>query len=65
MISMVTTIPVNKVAQNEAENLLKMNYELSKKIIGQKKPLEILSKAMQRSRAGLKEKIGQLVFFYF
>ena len=27
MISMVTTIPVNKVAQNEAENLLKMNYE--------------------------------------
>ena len=52
MISMVTTIPVNKVAQNEAENLLKMNFELSKKIIGQKKPLEILSKAMQRSRAG-------------
>ena len=36
MISMVTTIPVNKVAQNEAENLLKMNFELSKKIIGQK-----------------------------
>ena len=53
---MVTTIPVNKVARNEAENLLKINFELSKKIIGQKKPLEILSKAMQRSRAGLKRK---------
>jgi hypothetical protein len=30
MNSMVTTIHVNKVAQNEAENLLKMNFELSK-----------------------------------
>ena len=65
MISMVTTIPVNKVAQNEAENLLKMNFELSKKIIGQKKPLEILSKAMQRSRAGLKRKDRPIGVFLF
>ena len=51
---MVTRIPVRRVAESEGQKLLKIKDEISEKIIGQDRALSSISKAMQRSRAGLK-----------
>ncbi|MBS4029745.1 MAG: ATP-dependent Clp protease ATP-binding subunit [Ignavibacteriales bacterium] len=65
VVAMMTGIPVNKVAQSESEKLLKMADALKKSIIGQDEPIEKLSKAIRRSRAGLKDPkrpIGSFIF---
>jgi ATP-dependent Clp protease ATP-binding subunit ClpC len=65
VVSTMTRIPVMKVAESEGKKLLKMNDALSEKIIGQNQAIEILSKAIQRSRAGLKREgrpIGVYLF---
>ncbi len=55
VVSMVTRIPVRKVAQSEGKKLLKMNDEISEGIIGQDRAINSVSRAIQRSRAGLKK----------
>jgi ATP-dependent Clp protease ATP-binding subunit ClpC len=65
VVSMMTGIPVKKVAQSESEKLLGMEDSLRKKIIGQDKVLTMLSRAIQRTRAGLKDPnrpIGSFIF---
>ena len=56
VVSMVTRIPISKVAESERQKLLNMKEELSEKIIGQNRAIESISKAIQRARAGLKRK---------
>ncbi len=65
VVSTMTRIPIMKVAESEGKKLLKMNDALSEKIIGQNQAIQILSKAIQRSRAGLKREgrpIGVYLF---
>ncbi len=65
VVSMMTGIPVSKVAQSESEKLLKMADVLKEKVVGQDEVIEILSKAIRRTRAGLKDPrrpIGSFVF---
>jgi ATP-dependent Clp protease ATP-binding subunit ClpC len=65
VVSMMTGIPVNRVQQSESEKLVKMEDELKKHIIGQDEAIEKLSKAIRRTRAGLKDPnrpIGSFVF---
>ena len=65
VVSMMTGIPVSKVAQSESEKLLKMADVLREKVVGQDEVIEILSKAIRRTRAGLKDPrrpIGSFVF---
>ena len=65
VVSMMTGIPVTRVAQSESEKLLKMPEELKKRIVGQDRVIEMLSKAIQRTRAGLKDPsrpIGSFIF---
>lgn len=65
VVSMMTGIPVNKVAQTESEKLLGMEDELKKRIVGQDKVITMLSKAIHRTRAGLKDPnrpIGSFIF---
>lgn len=65
VVSMMTGIPVNRVAQSESEKLVKMEDELKKHIVGQDEAIEKLSKAIRRTRAGLKDPnrpIGSFVF---
>ena len=65
VVSMMTGIPVNKVAQSESTKLLSMEKQLQKRIIGQDKVISILTKAIQRTRAGLKDPnrpIGSFIF---
>ena len=65
VISMITRIPVRKVAESEGQKLLKMKTEMSSNIIGQDRAIESLSKAIQRSRAGLKRNEKPIGVFLF
>ncbi len=65
VVSMMTGIPVNRVAQSESDRLLKMSDELKQRVVGQDEVIEKLSKAIRRTRAGLKDPnrpIGSFVF---
>jgi ATP-dependent Clp protease ATP-binding subunit ClpC len=65
VIAMMTGIPVNRVAQNEGSKLLGMGAELKARVIGQEEAITKLTKAIQRTRVGLKDPkkpIGSFVF---
>jgi len=65
VVSMMTGIPVKKVAQSESEKLLGMEGQLRTRVVGQDRVLTMLSKAIQRTRAGLKDPnrpIGSFIF---
>jgi ATP-dependent Clp protease ATP-binding subunit ClpC len=65
VIAMMTGIPVKRIAQGEGKKLLSMDTDLKKKVIGQDKAIEKLSKSIQRTRAGLKDPnkpIGSFIF---
>ncbi len=65
VVAMMTGIPVNRVAQTESEKLLNMATALKGYIVGQEEAVEKLSKAIRRTRAGLKsptKPIGSFVF---
>ncbi len=65
VVSMMTSIPVNKIAQSESDKLLKMETALNGVIIGQVEAISKLSKAIRRTRAGLKDPrrpIGSFIF---
>lgn len=65
VVSMMTGIPVTRVTQSEFNKLLNMTDELKKRIVGQDRVIEMLSKAIQRTRAGLKDPnrpIGSFIF---
>jgi ATP-dependent Clp protease ATP-binding subunit ClpC len=50
-----TGIPVVKLTQEESERLLHMEDELHKRVIGQEQAISAVSKAIRRTRAGLKD----------
>ena len=65
VVSMVTGIPVERIAQNESSRLLGMSKELSKKVIGQDDAIDKLVRAIKRNRVGLKDPkkpIGSFIF---
>ena len=65
IVSMWTGIPVMRIAQEESVRLLQMEEALHKRIIGQQEPIDIISKAVRRARAGLKDPkrpIGSFIF---
>ncbi|NRA12320.1 MAG: AAA family ATPase, partial [Crocinitomicaceae bacterium] len=60
-----TGIPVSKMIESEKAKLLKLEDELSKRVIGQKEAITALADAVRRSRAGLqddKKPIGSFIF---
>ena len=65
VIGMMTGIPVNKIAQKEGKRLMSMSEELKARVIGQDEAIEKLSKAIRRTRVGLKDPkkpIGSFIF---
>ncbi len=65
VVAGMTGIPVKKLAQEEGEKLLHMEDELRKRVVGQEEALTIVSKAVRRNRAGLrdpKRPIGSFIF---
>ncbi len=65
IVSMWTGIPLMRIAGEESERLLAMRDELHKRIIGQEEAIDKIAKAVQRSRAGVKDPkrpIGSFMF---
>ena len=65
VIAMMTGIPARRIAQNEGAKLLNMGEELKGKVVGQDEAIKKLTKAIQRTRVGLKDPkkpIGSFVF---
>ena len=65
VISKLTGIPVRQMEEGEAQRLLKMEEELRRTIIGQDEAVQIISRALRRSRADLKDPkrpIGSFIF---
>ncbi len=60
-----TGIPVTSLMETEAQKLLRMEEELEKRVIGQREAIEVVSDAIRRARAGLKDPrrpIGSFIF---
>ncbi len=65
VVAMMTGIPVNKIAESESAKLLKMESALTAQVVGQDEPIGKLTKAIRRTRAGLKDPkrpIGSFIF---
>lgn len=65
VISMMTGIPVNKIAQAESKKLAKLPDAIKGKVIGQDEAVAKIAKSIQRNRAGLKDPnkpIGSFIF---
>lgn len=65
VISMITGVPVNKIAEAESQKLLNLASHLKEQIIGQDEAVEHLSKAIRRARAGLKDPARPIGSFMF
>jgi ATP-dependent Clp protease ATP-binding subunit ClpC len=65
VIAMMTGIPTKRIAQKESNKLLSMGEELAGKVVGQDEAIKKLTRAIQRTRVGLKDPkkpIGSFVF---
>ncbi|MGC9347284.1 MAG: ATP-dependent Clp protease ATP-binding subunit [Anaerolineae bacterium] len=65
IIAMWTGIPMTQLAEEESRRLLDMEDELRKDIVGQDEAIEMISQAVRRARAGLKDPrrpIGSFIF---
>jgi len=65
IVSRWTGIPVTRLRETETERLLRMEDELHETVVGQDEAIEAISRAIRRSRAGLKDPrrpIGSFVF---
>ncbi len=65
VVSMMTGIPLQRVGQTDSNKLLNMYDTIADKIIGQDDAIKKLTKAIQRTRAGLKDPkkpIGSFIF---
>ena len=65
VVSMMTGIPVNRVAQTESNKLAKLPELIQNKVIGQNEAVLKIAKSIQRNRAGLKDPnrpIGSFIF---
>ena len=64
-VSKMTGIPIVKIEEKESEKLLRMEDELHRRIIAQEEAVRVVSKALRRSRAGLKSNRKPIGSFFF
>jgi ATP-dependent Clp protease ATP-binding subunit ClpB len=65
VVSRWTNIPVTRLVEEESEKLARMEEGLGKRVIGQKRAVEVISNAIRRARTGLAEEgrpIGSFIF---
>jgi ATP-dependent Clp protease ATP-binding subunit ClpB len=65
VVSRWTGIPVDRMMEGEREKLLKMEEQITKRVIGQKEAVQAVSTAVRRARAGLQDPnrpIGSFMF---
>jgi ATP-dependent Clp protease ATP-binding subunit ClpC len=64
-VSKMTSIPLTRLEKGEAERLLAMEDELHKMVIAQHEAVTAISKAVRRSRSGLKDPLRPMGSFMF
>ena len=65
IVAKLTGVPVQQMEEGESKRLLRMESELEKIVVGQSEAVEIISRALRRSRADLKNParpIGSFIF---
>ena len=65
VVSMWTGIPVTRIASEESQRLLQMEDVLHERVVGQDEAIHIVSKAVRRARAGLKDPKRPIGVFMF
>ena len=65
IVEKITGIPASELVEDEAQRLLRMEEELSKRVIGQEEAVRAVSEAIRRSRAGLSVKQRPIGVFLF
>jgi len=64
-VSKITGIPLSKLEEKESEKLLHMEDYLHKRIVAQEEAVGVVSKAIRRSRTGIKNRKGPIGSFFF
>ncbi len=65
VVAKMTGVPLTKMAGPETERLLNMEKELTQRVVGQEKAIEVIAKAIRRSRSGVhstKRPMGSFMF---
>jgi ATP-dependent Clp protease ATP-binding subunit ClpC len=65
VVSLMTSIPIQDVAESEAERLLKLESEMTKHLVGQEHVIKAMAKALRRARSGFRDPrrpIGSFLF---
>jgi len=65
VVSMMTGVPVQRIALNESERLISMEKDLARSVIGQDEAIIKVVRSIRRNRAGLKDPnkpIGSFIF---
>src|SRR6056297_1867956 len=65
VVSSWTDIPLQQIMEDEKEKLIKMEEELSKRVVGQNEAIKAVSNAIRRSRTGLQNEDRPLGSFIF
>jgi ATP-dependent Clp protease ATP-binding subunit ClpC len=65
VVSRMTGIPLSKIEEAESQRLLNMEEELHQRVVGQEEAIAVVTRAIRRSRAGLKDPrrpVGTFIF---
>ncbi|PIA26066.1 hypothetical protein AQUCO_10000027v1, partial [Aquilegia coerulea] len=65
VVTSMTGIPVEKVSRKDSERLLNMEEVLHKLVIGQKEAVNVISRAIRRSRVGIRDPCRPIGSFLF
>ena len=65
VVSSMTGIPLSKIEEGESSRLLNMESELASKVVGQDEAIQVLTRAIRRSRSGLKDMRRPIGTFLF
>lgn len=65
VLSMITSVPIHRLAEKEGDRLARMGEAIRRKIIGQDEAVDKVVRAIQRNRAGLKDPNKPIGTFLF
>lgn len=65
VVSKWTGIPVENLVEEEVEKLVRMEERLAERVVGQREPINVVSNALRRSRAGLSDPKRPISSFMF
>ena len=65
VVSKMTGVPLTRLEKKEAQRLLELEAELHKRVVSQDEPINVVAKAVRRSRSGLKDPNRPMGCFIF